>query len=334
MKNGPIAFLLLFLAQNVFAQKSLSYVGDRRFKDPTDLLGFNFRPFEKEIKGSPKVEVMPGSVTFGITRGNLFVEGENIAGVYNINNINPTDFGFKLLLLDARNPAEQGHLKVILNGGKQAVALVFKKGTKSPEIIFHIADIPEELAKREAKFFTDRGELLIENKDSIWGKTVFPFLRLHQSTGIQERLLMADSMRVHFYETVEIIDKTKKKKEPGKKAGAAQKVDGQQVATDSLAVAAGDSLAPDPKKIKIVKRHFVRVKGLYKYEDGSSQLKSEDFEIKNISWREDKNAVNADDHFLVELELEKHTPILLFLSDRQTVSYLEIDDLRYLMRGY
>ena len=145
---------------------------------------------------------------------------------------------------------------------------------------------------------------------------------------------MSDSMRLYFYETVEIIDKTKKKKESGKKAEAAQKIENQEVATDSLAIAAVDSLAPDPKKIKIVKRHFVRVKGLYKYEDGSQQLKSEDFEIKNVAWREDKRAVNPDDHFLVEIELDKHTPILLFLNDRQRVSYLEIDDLRYLMRGY
>lgn len=334
MKNLPILLFSLLFCQNLFSQKSYSYVADRRFKDPTDLLGFNFRPFEKEIKGSSKSEIAPGAVTFGITRQNLFVEGDNIAGVYNINNINPTEFGFKLLLLDARNPAEQGHLKVILNGGKQAVALVFKKGTKSPEIIFHIADLPEELGKKEAQFFTDKGELLIENKDSLWGKNILPFLRLHQNSGIQERLLMSDSMRLYFYETVEIIDKTKKKKESGKKAEAAQKVENQEVATDSLAIAAVDSLAPDPKKIKIVKRHFVRVKGLYKYEDGSQQLKSEDFEIKNVAWREDKRAINPDDHFLVEIELDKHTPILLFLNDRQRVSYLEIDDLRYLMRGY
>ena len=334
MKNLPFTIFLLFLTQNLSAQKSLSYVSDRRFKDPTDLLGYNFRPFEREIKGGSKDEIPPGSVTFGITRQNLFVEGNGVAGVYNINNINPVEYGFKLLLLDARNPAEQGHLKVILNSRKEAQALVFKKSTKSPEIIFQIADLPEDLGKLESKFFTDRGELLIENKDSLWGKNILPFHRLHQQSGIQERLQMADSMRVYFYETVEVIDKTKKKKESSKKADAAQKPDNQTVIPDSLAVAAGDSLALDPKKIKIIKRHFVRVKGLYKYEDGSQQLKTEDFEVKNVSWREDKNSVNPDDHFLVEFELEKHSPILLFLNDQQKVSYLEIDDLRYLMRGY
>ncbi len=334
MKNLLPLLLLFLFQQAASAQKSLTYISDRRFKDPTDLLGFNFRPTQKELKGSQPVDLAPGSVSFGVTRQNLFVEGDGIGGMYNINNINPTEFGFKLLLLDARNPAEQGHLKVILNSGKQCQALVFKKGTRSPEIIFHIAELPEELGKKESKFFTDRGELFVANEDSLMGRSIQPFIRLHEQTGIQERLMMGDSMRISFFETVDsIFSKPKKpsKKEAAKKAEAAQKVESEQVATDSLAA---DSSAVGARKVKIVRRHFLRVKGNYKFEDGSQQLKTEDFEIKHLAWREDKRAVSPDDRFLIEIELEKHAPVLLFLSDRQTVSYLEIDDLRYLMRGY
>jgi hypothetical protein len=327
MKKQSISLLFFFFfAEILFAQKNLTYVSDRKFKDVSDLLGFNFRPAEKEIKGGSSDPIQPGSVTFGITRSNLFVEGEGIAGVYNINNINPAEYGFKLLLLDARNPAEQGHLKVILNGKKECAAVVFKKGTKSPEIIFHIAELPENLARIESQFFTDRGEMLIENKDSLWGKTIRPFHRLHQNVGIQERLIMADSMRLHFFETIEVIDKNKKKK--------LQKADNQAVTMDSVTILAADSVISDPKKIKINKRHFVRVTGNYKFEDGSQQLKTEVFEIKNYSFREDKNAINPDDHFLLELELDKHTPIQIFLNEKQTVSYLEIDSYNYLMRGF
>lgn len=332
-----LLFTLLLAASlgPVFGQKGLSFVNDRRFKDPSDLLGFNFRPAEKEIKGSsPKAAIKPGSVSFGITRSKLFVEGEGIGGVFDINQINSVDFGFKLTWLDARNPAESGHLKIILNPRGEADALVFKKGAKAPEIIFFLADLPEELGKKESKFFTDKGELILQNKDSLWGKTIRPFHRLHQNLGIQERLTMADSTSLFFFETVEIIDKTKKKKESGKKAEATQKPENQSVATDSTAVVAADSTAPDPKKIKIIKRHFVRIKGLYKYEDGSQQLKTDEFEIKNVAWREDKNSIDPDDHFLLEIELEKHEPLLLYLSAKQAVSYLEFDGLTYLMRGF
>ena len=110
--------------------------------------------------------------------------------------------------------------------------------------------------------------------------------------------------------------------------------DNQLIVADSSAVAAADSTAPDPKKIKIIKRHFVRIKGLYKYEDGSQQFKTDDFEIKNVAWREDKNSIDPDDHFLLEIELEKHEPLLVYLSANRTVSYLEFDGLTYLMRGF
>ncbi len=328
MKNA--LFLLLFAANLASGQNSYSYINDRKFKDPSDLLGYNFRPAEREIKGvEDKKPLKPGSVSFGITRQNLYVEGEGIAGVYNVNNIDKAEYGFKLALLNARNPSEQGHLKVILNQKREVDALVFKKATKEKEIIFFQAELPEGLAAKESKFFSDKGEVVIENKDSLWSRTFRPFLRLHQDVGIQDRLVAADSMVFSFYERTEIIDKTKKKdKKAIEKAEAEAKM-----AADSTGIER-DSTAADGRKLKIVKRHFLKMKGNFKFDDGSQQLTEKEWQIKSVSWREDKNSISEDDHFLIEIEFEKRSPVSLFLSRGRAVSYLQIDNLNYLARGF
>ena len=125
-----LTFLLLCAVMTLQAQSMFSYITDKRFKDPSDLVGYNFVPNFMEIPDETEGDLDPGDYSFGISQNNLYVQGEEISGVYSLNNINPTEYGYKLLLMNARDPRIQGHLKVILNKYAQVDALVFKRSGK------------------------------------------------------------------------------------------------------------------------------------------------------------------------------------------------------------
>ena len=61
---------IIFLAFSFIAigQEDYSYISDRKFKDPTDLVGYDFVPGIMEIKGSSQEELSPGEYSFGVTQ--------------------------------------------------------------------------------------------------------------------------------------------------------------------------------------------------------------------------------------------------------------------------
>ena len=42
--------VFVFISFSVCAQETYSYINERTFKDPTDLIGYNFKPFKMEIQ--------------------------------------------------------------------------------------------------------------------------------------------------------------------------------------------------------------------------------------------------------------------------------------------
>ena len=322
-----IYLLLFFASTSLFAQKSYSYITDRKFSDPEDLLGYNFRPSMKEIKDVSKININPGAVAFGVTQNNLYVEGDGIQGVYNLNNINPTEYGFKLLFMNARDATIQGHLKVILNKNKFVQAVVFQRSTKEKEMIFYLPEVPKEMFDKEKKYFTDKNELNFIHQDSIYGKAIRPFFIMHQAKRTQERLEMKDSCVIFFTEKVTIIDKTKKK-------------DKVSIAKDSLENLknnpTGAVMPPKPidkKNIKIIKEHFVTIRQIAKYEDGNVEDKSIEYTIKNASLKEDKTVDIEGDRFLLLLETNKGE-IQIFLNGNKMVNTVDAFGKTYLVRGY
>ncbi len=211
-----IRYLLLLLALFAFhlghAQEQYSYMTDRIFKDQLDLYGYNFVPNQLEIPNEGQQDLRKGDYSFGLLGNNLYIDGKDIKGVYSVNNINPTEYGYKLNLMNARDPTIQGHLKVILTQYGHVDALVFKRSTKEKEMIFFLPQIPKNLQKKERTYFTDRWELPLTEIDSLWGKSIHPFLRLHDDQGIQERLQINDSTRVTFVKKVTKVEKKKKGK--------------------------------------------------------------------------------------------------------------------------
>ncbi len=209
-----LSFLLCFgLLGHLTAQEQYSYMTDRIFYEATDMVGYNFVPDFMEVPNETEAELKVGEYSFGVTTNNLYVDGKGIKGVYSVNNIDKTPYGFILKLMNARDPTMQGHLKVIQNKYGHVEALVFKQSTKEKEIIFHLPRIPKSLRLKEKAYFTDRWELKNENIDSLWGITIQPFIKKHiDDGGVQERLQRADSTRVSFIEKVTIIEKKQRKK--------------------------------------------------------------------------------------------------------------------------
>ena len=121
------------------------------------------------------------------------------------------------MLMNARDPTIQGHLKVILNKRAQVDALVFKRSNKEAEIIFFNAQMPDQLWNRELDYFTSKYDYEVVETDSLWGEKFYPFMRIHQDEGgIQERLQMSDSTSIEFIEKITIVEKKKKKKKSKK----------------------------------------------------------------------------------------------------------------------
>ncbi|MBI5914690.1 MAG: hypothetical protein HY842_04890 [Bacteroidetes bacterium] len=323
--------LLLLLTLTTLAQAQHSYLSDRRFFTADELIGYDFKPAVKEIPNEKKEDLDPGEYSFGITHTNLYVKGEGIEGVYNINNMQPEDYGFKLTLMNARDARLQGHLKVILNKYGMVETLIFKRSPTDKELIFYQAAIPGKINEQEKAYFTDRGEKAIATPDSLWGQKIHPFLRIHTEAKVQERLRMRDSTSISFVEEITIVEKdVKKKKKPQTDVVEALPTD--SLVLDSTVVVA-DSAAAD-KKVKITKEHFVVVRSIVQFEDGMREDKTWKYPVKRVTEKEDKQAALQEERYQWEFVNDKKENIILYLNGDHTVSTMIIADKTYLMRGF
>ncbi len=323
--------LLIFSLLTLWAQAQHSYISDRRFFAPDELIGYDFKPAVKEVPNERQEDIEPGEYSFGITHTNLYVKGEGLEGVYNINNMQPEEYGFKLTLMNARDARLQGHLKVILNKYSMVETLIFKRSPTDKETIFYLPAIPSQVKEQEKTFFTDRGEMAIEHPDSVWGKKFQPFLRIHTADRVQERLRIKDSTMISFIEEITIEEKEVKKK---KKDSAAPVAD--SLATDVAVAPAADSAAatnPD-KKVKITKQYYVVERSIVQFEDGQREDKSWKYPVKRISDKEDKLAGEQEERFQWEFVNDKKDKIILYINGDHTVSSMVINEKRYLMRGF
>lgn len=325
--KGFLLFILLGLAWVGQAQNQFTYVTDRKFPDPSDLVGYDFRPSVKETVGGDKIKLKESEYSFGITINNLYVDGEGIKGVYSLNNIHPMEYGYILKLMNARDPMLQGHLKIIMNNANQVEALIFKRARRENEVIFYLPELTKTKRKREKEFFTDRGELIIEDKDSIWGMEIHPFWAINLEAGIQERLQGLDSTSISFVEDVQYIEKKKKKKK--KKQEVVASVD-PEISTERDTKEAEE----EEVKFKIERNYFVKLRSRVRYDDGGVEYKTWTFPVKKISEREDEQAGPGEERFLLKIDCDKTDDLFLYLTPDRAVSSMEIGNKLYLTRGY
>lgn len=383
--------LFIFISSSMSAQETYSYINERTFQDPTDLIGYNFKPFKMEIPGDyDPTMIEAGIYSFGVTRSRLYVNGSrDIAGLYEVNNIEPTNYGYRILLLNPRNPSNRGHLKVILTKYGEAEAVVFKKDSKAQEVIFHLPDAKKSVLNQEKKYFTDLREKTVEHSDSLWGEQFFPYIRVDQQASIQGRIYEADSMSISFEEVITIKEKTKKKKKkkvkkPKKKKTKkkrkkrkekvveeeeeewgsiaemnaamekeeeeAKKVEEvveeekapieevqEELEKEEIDEAAAPAPQPEEEvvvKRKVTKTYFVKVKTILKKEDGTTEEKNFSYPVKGIEEREDSSAKKGKEQFQLAIKSGRKKELYLYLNRDRTVSSIEIDGVKYLMRGH
>jgi len=332
MKNAFILGLLLFTLSNITAQ-DYSYVTDRIFDGPESFFGYDFKPSVMEIPNEYSNEIDPGDYSFGVTSRNLYVEGEDIRGVYSMNNIGPTEYGYKIATMNTRDARLQGHLKIILNRRGQVNALIFRRSQKDPEIIFTLPEVDEDMNEAETEYFTDLREMEIENADSIWGTTIYPFLRIHQQRNIQERLFDYDSTYVNFEEVISIEEKVKKVKQPKKKKKKKTEEEELEEFDNEDVV---DEMPKDSVDIKrkITKTYFLNLTQLIRYQDDTEKIEKERYEITKVNEREDDTAKGNEERFQIEYTTKEGIPVYLYLNENRQVSSIEIGDKLYLMRGF
>lgn len=324
-----MTLLILLLAGSMASAQfvSYTYVSDRKFQDPTDLIGWQFRPSELEIPDTRKSKFGPGEYSFGITQNNLFIEGPEIAGVYSINNINPAEYGYILNLMNARNPTLQGHLKVILNKYRQADAVIYKRSPNDKEIIFWLPLLSQKEYDTKGEWYTDRRELMLLHVDSIWGASIMPFLLIDLQSDKQQILSIDDSTSFRF--TREIEHTLKKKKLKKKEVDI---IDSLQLTIEDL-LADSTLLAESGARIETDIVDYLTFKTRILFDDGGTEWVEKRLEIKGIDEKVDKNAAEGGEKYLWEVTLRNGEIIHVFLDTWRHVSSIEWGPHLYLMRG-
>lgn len=365
MKLKLITFFILLSFALQAQQDYYSYITDRRFWSPDMLYGYSFKPQVKETLDGEKQRLKAGSYSFTYSGNYLYVKGGSIEGVYSVNNVMPSDYGYKMNLMNARDPSIQGHLKLILNDIAQVEALVLKRSRKEQEIIFHLPVLSSELKKKEIKYFTDLGDFEVESTDSLWAKQLNPFLVEHED--VQYRFQMKDSTYLKFVETYKVIDKrkpikapkvkpAKKKKKKGKKGKGdveeeiEEEVE-EEIEDEDMDVEQQDTIpdlvdltgmskeeleeyAETDPKVKLEKAYFIILNTFEDQADGTRKLVEDKYQIKKIDERVDDRAGKGEEKYQIDFTVDGNKHIFMFLLDDRTVSSIEMGYDKFYMRGH
>ena len=329
-------FLLLCFVFCLNAQNKFTYIEDRVFNNYNDIIGYKFVPKAMEIPHEYDEDLGAGEYSFGVTRANLYVDGGELKGVYNINNTDQQDYGYKMTLMNARDPTSQGHLKIIVNKNKNVDALIFKKDRNEKEIIFFLGETPERLIEREEKYFTDKFEIKLEETDSIWNQTIRPFFIVENK--FQDRLEVKDSTSISFIETIKITEKKKRVKKKKKNKEEELTEEEQIMEEDKMAMKALglETEDDDPKeniKLKIDKSYFIEVKQKVKYDNGTSEDMVWNYPIKKVVEREDEHAEPGQNRFELDFTTNKGDHIYLYMTGKRTITSMQFIGRKFLMRG-
>ncbi len=315
-----IKYLLLiigffgFLNSDLNGQSRYTFVEDAFFFDPTDLFGYRFVPSLKEIPKVRKDELSPRDYSFGVTTNNLYLNYDGEKMIYNIQSINPTEYGFILALLDAKNIRETGHLKIILDGKKRARALVLKRTTRGKEEVFHISTLDEYTKEKEEAYYSDIIEVAVDYPDSLWNKQFVPYFIENPSEPLRTVPVVKDSISFSFYEDI-VIEEKKKNRSDSSAVIDIENFDFKAISEDSLA-----SLKDF---IKVDHKMFLRYNYTTMEENGDRKMNESVHIIRKIDEKEDSEMTGLQERFMLELTMEKGDPIYIFLTEYKTISSIE-----------
>ncbi len=343
MKLIPLFFGMLFSLYLSGQEVNFSYLSDKHFYDPTDLVGYVFRPSVLETTDGDSQELEPDEYSFGVSGSYLYVKGGDLTAAYNIGTINPTKYGFKLSLMNARDVLKAGHLKVILTGPGFVDALVFKASKDDEELIFMLPEKSDDVYQSDKAYYTDKWESFVEHPDSIWGTNIHPYFEVGIENGNKHnRIGQSDSLTISFIEEIKIIEKKKKirKKKKKKKEFNIETGDlddeatDDQETTDEKETDQENTEEPQYKiKTKIIKSYYIILKRNIQNEMGQNEIIEKKLKVKKWKEREDKTVKKGGDRFQIAFSTQKGE-VFLYLTDKRKISAFEMNGTMYLMDGY
>jgi hypothetical protein len=206
MKKNSMPFRFRFLLAAALclgqswavAQYEYTYINDYQFENADDLMGYTFVPNESQKADEAKPRPIPaGSVRIRMGFGYLTVVTRSDSSNFSAVSVNPTEYGFKLELMNADRPSEQGHLKIFLNDNREVDAMALKTKLQEIETIYYQANINQRVIDRDRKYFTDITTVPLAEIDTLFGLSVRPFFRLGRE---KKRIYPADSLSFVFSE--------------------------------------------------------------------------------------------------------------------------------------
>ena len=97
-------------------------------------------------------------------------------------------------------------------------------------------------------------------------------------------------------------------------------------------------VAPEEEEVvvkrKITKDYFVKIKTILKKEDGTTEEKIFTYPVKGIEEREDATAKKDEERFQLTIKSKGKKELYLYLYGDRTVSSMEVNGVKYLMRGH
>lgn len=316
-------FFSIFLFTITSGQSRFSFVEDLDFFDPTDFFGYQFVPAQKEIPRSSKFDLSPGDYSFGITANHVYLKYGPEKILYNVQSIQPTEYGYIFSLLNASNVAQKGQLKIILDPAGKARALVLKKEERSGEEIYHLPELDEYIKSRDREYYTDVIDLVVENEDSLWNKKVYPYFMDDFNEPLRTVLTIGDSIAFSFFEDI-VIEEKKKNRKDSVPVVDMETFDYKAVSQDSLEKLS-DYISVDHKKF--VAYHYAE-----QQKNGDYLMKERRHVIEKIKEKEDETARGLQERYMWELELKKGGPMYLFFTEYRSLSSIEYEGRIYKMR--
>ena len=87
-------------------------------------------------------------------------------------------------------------------------------------------------------------------------------------------------------------------------------------------------------KRKVTKKYYVKVKTIVKNENRTIEKKTLSFLVKGIDEREDTSAKSNEERFQLSIKSKGKKELYLYLNGDRTVSSIEIEGIKYLVRGH
>lgn len=332
-----------------------TYVTDRVFYQAAELYGYTLVPNEWEDASGSHGKLAPGQVSFSILRGYLVLKGTKSAGSYSINRIEKEGNNvFRVSILDSKDPSKQGSLKVILDNNRNIDAYIFRQSRNHDEVIYYQAGCTAQEKAKDEKFFTDKNETVLEEDAQIWGNIIRPFFVMNRSKS--GRVYQSDNVSIEFIEKIEtkepspqlLVRQAKKEQKKTKKVKAKpaslfdEELDeleddetdadyffNQTATPEAVEETVEEKVKEKKEKAPKEKRTYSIV---YTYNEEGAGAKRQTAVVKKWSRLVSKNPNNAARSVI---KFDTNTgDIVVYLNDNDAVSAIEINDNRYLMRGY